>query len=204
MKKIVRSHSFFSSVLGLSAVALFVTASVLSGQAPAPAAATAGQVTFTHDVAPILYKSCIRCHRPGEIAPMSFMSYQEARPWAKAIKEAVLTKKMPPWFAEGGHRALTNERGLSKEDIDTLVAWSNNGAPEGDAKDKPAPVKFVRDKLVSCLLHCRPPFILCLKTPAEAMPPATGRVRRVVPRSPALLVLSSFYFLHLCKKMIPV
>ena len=99
-------------------------------------------VTFNKEVLRILQKQCQECHRPGEIAPMSFLSYQETRPWAKAIKEAVLTKKMPPWFAEGGHRALAHERALSKEDIDTLVAWSNNGAPEGDAKDKPAPVKF--------------------------------------------------------------
>ena len=88
-------------------------------------------MTFNKEVLRILQKQCQECHRPGEIAPMSFMSYQETRPWAKAIKEAVLTKKMPPWFAEGGHRALTNERGLSKEDIDTLVAWSNSGASRG-------------------------------------------------------------------------
>ena len=98
--------------------------------------------TFNKDVLPTLQAQCQECHRPGEIAPMSFMTYGETRPWAKAIKDAVLTQKMPPWFVESGHRALTHERRLSKNEIDTLVSWASNGAPEGDAKDKPAPVKF--------------------------------------------------------------
>jgi len=101
-------------------------------------------VTFNKDVLPVLQKQCQECHRPGEIAPMSFLTYQETRSWAKAIKEAVLTKKMPPWFAESGKHAFTNDRTLSKHDVDVLVAWANSGAPEGDPKDKPAPVKFAQ------------------------------------------------------------
>jgi hypothetical protein len=103
-------------------------------------AAPNGQVTFNKDVLPLLQKNCQGCHRPGEIAPMSLLTYNDARPWAKAIKQAVLSKQMPPWFAETGHFA--NDRRLSKEQIDTLVAWVDAGAPEGDAKDKPAPVTF--------------------------------------------------------------
>ena len=97
-------------------------------------------VTFNKDVLPILQKNCQNCHRPGEIAPMSFLTYTEARPWAKAMKVAVATKKMPPWFADYGHFA--NDRTLSAADVNTISAWADNGAPEGDAKDKPAPVNF--------------------------------------------------------------
>ena len=68
-------------------------------------AASNSPVTFNKDVLPVLQKNCQRCHRPGEIAPMSLLTYRDARPWAKAMKEAVLTKKMPPWFAEQGHFA---------------------------------------------------------------------------------------------------
>jgi hypothetical protein len=108
----------------------------------AVAAAAPGSVspTFTKDVLPILQKNCQGCHRPGEIAPMSLLTYQDARPWAKAIKVAVADKKMPPWFADYGHFA--NDRTLSAADINTLVTWANNGAPEGDAKDAPPPLTF--------------------------------------------------------------
>ena len=104
------------------------------------AASNSGQVTFTKDVLPILEKNCQTCHRPGELAPMSFLTYKDTRPWAKAMKEAVLTKKMPPWFAEKGHFA--NDRTLSPETIKTLVAWADGGAPEGNPKDAPAPITF--------------------------------------------------------------
>jgi hypothetical protein len=104
-------------------------------------AATGGSVpTFNKDVLPILQKNCQGCHRPGEVAPMSLLTYKDARPWAKAMKVAVATKKMPPWFAEYGHFA--NDRTLSAADVDTLVNWANNGAPEGDAKDAPPPLTF--------------------------------------------------------------
>ena len=104
-------------------------------------AATGGSVpTFNKDVLPILQKNCQGCHRPGEVAPMSLLTYKDARPWAKAMKVAVASKKMPPWFAEYGHFA--NDRTMSAADVDTLVSWANNGAPEGDAKDAPPPLTF--------------------------------------------------------------
>src|SRR5271166_1483042 len=78
-------------------------------------------VTFNKDVLPILQKNCQACHRPGEMAPMSLLTYPEARPWAKAIKAAVITRKMPPWFAEPGHARLANDRTLSDAQINTLV-----------------------------------------------------------------------------------
>lgn len=110
------------------------------------AAATTGsqnQVTFSKEVLPVLQKNCQTCHRPGEAAPMSFTTYESTRPWAKAIKTAVLTKKMPPWFADAHYGKFSNDRSLSQQEIDTLVAWADSGAKEGDSKDAPKPVDWV-------------------------------------------------------------
>src|SRR5258705_8686698 len=85
--------------------------------------------TFTKDVAPILQKNCQICHRPGEAAPFSLLTYEQARPWAKAIKSAVLQKKMPPWFADPKVGKFANDRTLSQSDINTLVGWVDAGAP---------------------------------------------------------------------------
>jgi hypothetical protein len=108
----------------------------------AAGASNPASVTFNRDVLPILQKNCQNCHRPGEIAPMSLLTWQDARPWAKAMKQAVLLKKMPPWFADTGYAHFSNDRTLSAADINKLVAWADNGAPEGDARDKPAPITF--------------------------------------------------------------
>src|SRR5437870_10651703 len=105
-------------------------------------AATNSTVTFNKDVLPILQRNCQACHRPGEVAPMSLLNYTDARPWAKAIKAAVVNKKMPPWFADPNVGHFADERKLSEAEISALVAWADNGAPEGDAKDKPAPLTF--------------------------------------------------------------
>ncbi|MDX2150359.1 MAG: thiol-disulfide isomerase [Bryobacteraceae bacterium] len=91
----------------------------------------------------MLQKNCQGCHRPGEAAPMSLLSYKEARPWAKAIKQAVLNKRMPPWFADPAHGQFKNDRSLSKAEIDTLVAWADSGAKEGEPADAPKPVAFL-------------------------------------------------------------
>src|SRR6266403_3722491 len=100
-------------------------------------------VTFTKDVAPVLQKNCQGCHRPGEAAPFSLLGYEQARPWAKAMKEAVLLKKMPPWFADRHYGKFSNDRSLSQKEIDTIAAWADAGAPQGDPKDMPPPVNFV-------------------------------------------------------------
>src|SRR5271168_1991245 len=102
-------------------------------------AAVAGDVTFNKDVLPILQRDCQTCHRPGEIGPMPLLTYQGTRPWAKSIKAAVLSRKMPPWFADPKHGQFANDRSLSPADIKTLTDWADTGAPEGDAKDRPAP-----------------------------------------------------------------
>ena len=83
--------------------------------------------TFSKDVAPILFDNCAVCHRPGEVAPMSLLSYQDARPWSRAIKEKVGSREMPPWLADRRFGSFRNERGLTQEEIDTIVAWSDDG-----------------------------------------------------------------------------
>jgi hypothetical protein len=98
--------------------------------------ATAGP-TFSKDVAPILYKNCTNCHRPGEIAPMSLLTYKEARPWAKSIGTQVAKSAMPPWHADPAHGEFVNDRRLSDRDKATIVAWANAGAPEGNPADLP-------------------------------------------------------------------
>ena len=118
-------------LLGACAAAVSFAASVPAG------------VTFNKDVLPVMQKRCQTCHRPGEVAPMSFLTYQEARPWAKAIREAVLTRKMPPWFADPHYGKFANDRSLTQPEIDTLVSWVDGGAKEGDPKDAPAPVQWV-------------------------------------------------------------
>ena len=99
--------------------------------------AVAGNVTYYKDVAPVLQNRCQECHRPGEVAPMSFMTYDQVRPWAKGMKTAVLTKKMPPWSADPHYGKFVNDRSLSQTEIDTLVAWVDGGAPAGNPKDAP-------------------------------------------------------------------
>jgi hypothetical protein len=99
--------------------------------------------SYYKDIEPILQNHCQGCHRPGEIAPMSFLTYEDVRPWAKAIKAAVLEKKMPPWQADPHYGKFRNDRALSPETLSTLTAWVDAGAPEGDPKDAPAPVSFM-------------------------------------------------------------
>src|SRR5579862_5521216 len=102
-------------------------ASLLVGIA-ANAAPSTPSITFNKDVLPMLQRECQSCHRPGEVAPMSFLSYKETRPWASAIKSAVLTNKMPPWFADPSVGHFSNERKLTDQERVTLVAWVESGA----------------------------------------------------------------------------
>src|SRR4051794_23327985 len=88
--------------------------------------------TFTGDVAPILFRKCASCHRPGEAGPMPLLTFEQARPWAKAIKAKVLNREMPPWGADPGIGEFRNSRALSRPELDTLVAWVDSGAPRGE------------------------------------------------------------------------
>src|SRR5262245_19822404 len=95
--------------------------------------------TFYKDVLPILQDHCQQCHRPQQIAPMSLMTYAQARAKAKAIAQMVSAKKMPPWFAESRYGHFSNDPSLSADQIQTITAWVEAGAPAGDPKDAPPP-----------------------------------------------------------------
>src|SRR6516165_7423349 len=99
--------------------------------------------TFSKEVAPVLQKHCQTCHRPGEAAPFSMLTYKDTKPWASVIKIAVTQKIMPPWYADSQYGHFSNERKLTPQEIRTLVTWVDGGAKPGDPKDAPAPVKFV-------------------------------------------------------------
>src|SRR5262249_2893529 len=99
--------------------------------------------TFTKDVAPIFYHRCAACHRPNDIAPMSLLDYTSARPWAAAIREAVLSRKMPPWFADPRYGSFANDARLSTREIETIRAWADSGAPEGNPRDLPSAPVFI-------------------------------------------------------------
>ena len=126
---------------------LVFAATVLAVAIPArisiPAQSTAGAApTFNQDVAPIVFNNCVTCHRPNQVAPMSLMSYKEVRPWARAIKDKVLRGEMPPWRADGRYGTFRNDRRLAPEQVRTLVAWVDGGAPEGDTPLTAAPPPF--------------------------------------------------------------
>lgn len=103
----------------------------------APATARAQTPTFAKDVAPILYAKCVECHRPTMFAPMSLVKYDDARPWAKAIRTRVAARTMPPWGADPAHGVFKNDPRLSDKEIATILAWVDGGAPKGNDADMP-------------------------------------------------------------------
>ena len=107
------------------------------------AGTTPKEVTFSKHVAPIFFANCADCHRQGEAAPFSLLSYKDARPWARSIKEKVLKREMPPWHADPHYGKFSNDRRLTESQIDTIVAWVDGGAKEGNPNDLPPPPKFV-------------------------------------------------------------
>jgi hypothetical protein len=142
-----------------------------SGQAEKQQAAASTTVpTFTKDVAPILFKNCTGCHRPGEIAPMSLLTYEDARPYARAIFEEVRDGHMPPWHAEAPEGTFTNERRLSAMEKATLLAWADGGAPKGSAADMPAAPTYTDGWQLGT-----PDKVFEMAEPYEV--PATGTVR---------------------------
>ena len=110
---------------------------------PALATAQTRTVTFHEDVVPVLQKNCQSCHRPGEAAPFSMLTYRDARPWAAAMKRAVVSRKMPPWHADPSVGHFANDRRLSEQEIDTIARWADGGAPEGDPRKAPAALTFL-------------------------------------------------------------
>src|SRR5262245_5157225 len=128
--------------------AIVVTAALVAVSSPVPLGAQAASqgpaVTFTKDVAPILQRSCQKCHRPGSIAPMSFLSYEDVRPWARTIKTQVTKREMPPWYIDRtvGVRKFDNDPSLSDAEISTIARWVDGGAVRGNPADMPPPVQF--------------------------------------------------------------
>lgn len=110
---------------------------LVTAQGQTAASPTASSPTFHKDVEPIIQKECQSCHRPGQIGPMALMSYQQVRPWARAIKDKVLKREMPPWFADPAHGVFANDRSLTRDEMETIARWADMGAPQGDPKDAP-------------------------------------------------------------------
>lgn len=135
----------------------------------AQAGSVSSPVTFYKDVLPVLQKNCQTCHRPGEMAPASFLTYESTRPWAKAMKTAVLSKKMPPWFADPHYGKFANDRSMAESDIHTLVAWVDAGAPAGDAKEAPKAIQWVEGWRIG-----QPDAVITM--PIEYQVPAKGTI----------------------------
>ncbi len=114
----------------LTAVFVFGAMAVPLMAAGAGPADSTVPATFTKDVAPIFFNRCATCHRPGTVAPMSLLTYKDARPWAKSIKEKVVAREMPPWNADPHYGKFTNDPHLSDREVATIVRWADAGAPE--------------------------------------------------------------------------
>jgi hypothetical protein len=124
-------------------------------------------VTFSRDVAPIFFENCAECHRPGESTPMSLLSYKDARPWARSIREKVLSREMPPWHADPRAGEFSNDRRLTEAEIETIRAWVDGGASEGDPRDLPP-----RPEIVEGWKMGKPDLVL--QMPEEFTLEATG------------------------------
>jgi len=122
------------AVVSVAVLAAIVGLCALSAAAP--------DVTFTRDVVPILHAKCVGCHRSGEVAPMALLTYQDARPWARAIKDKVVARQMPPWFADPAVGTFANDARLTAAEIGVISRWVDAGAPQGDPKDMPALPQF--------------------------------------------------------------
>jgi hypothetical protein len=155
-------------VTGAIVSAVLLSASIA---AAAPADTTAPTPTFTKDVAPIFQAKCEACHRPDSIAPMSLRTFEEVRPWARSIRARVASRQMPPWHIDKtvGIQHFDNDRSLSDDQVDTIVRWVDGGAPKGDLKDMPAPVKWADDAGWNFRDQFGEPDLI-VKSPAYHMP----------------------------------
>ncbi len=133
-----------TSKLAGALVLATVAASTISAAQPPNATGDDKAVTFTKDVLPILQRSCQKCHRPGTAAPMSFLTYEETRPWARAIKDRVVRRQMPPWHLDRSIGEYLDDPSLSDQEVATIARWVDAGAPRGNPADAPAPVDLAR------------------------------------------------------------
>jgi len=127
------------------------------------------EITFSKDVAPIVYENCVYCHRPGEAAPFSLLSYKDARPWARAMRQAVVQRQMPPWMADSHYGQYANQRVLTDRQIETIAAWADGGAKEGNPADMPQAPQFADGWQIGT-----PDLVLSMKDPYTV--PAKGAI----------------------------
>lgn len=140
---------------------------VLAGAGAAVAAE--GTPTFAKDVAPILYENCVSCHRPNHLAPMSLITYDDARPWARAVRSKVESREMPPWGADTSVRTYKNDSSLTDEEIKTIAAWVDAGSPRGNDADLPEVPQFTEGWSIG-----EPDLIFTMLEPVRV--PADGTV----------------------------
>lgn len=128
--------------------------------------------TFSKHVAPIFQEKCQACHRRDSIAPMSLVTYEETRPWARAVRERVITRNMPPWHLDQtvGIQHFANDRSLTQAEIDTIVNWVNAGAPQGDPKDMPPAKIWPDDSIWNFAKQFGGPPDLIVKSPLYTVP----------------------------------
>jgi hypothetical protein len=146
--------------------------------AAAPAAAQTP--TFSKDVAPILYAKCVECHRPTMFAPMSLIKFDDARPWARSIRNRVAARTMPPWGADPAHGVFKNDPRLTDKEIDTILAWVDGGAPKGSDSDLPTPPAFAEGWSIG-----KPDAVFEMKEPFSI--PARGTIEYQYIRIPTNL-----------------
>lgn len=155
----------------VTAVSLWLGGAPLAARPSAqttPGGGAAGP-TFSRDVAPIFYTKCASCHRPGEVAPMSLLTFRDARPWARAIQEKVTTREMPPWHADRRYGVFRNDLSLTPAEIETISAWVASGAREGDPAELPPPPAFTEGWQIGV-----PDMVF--EMPVDYQVPATGTV----------------------------
>src|SRR5712691_2775295 len=130
MKRFFVASAAACAIAAVAAHSLYLTAQT----PPSP--------TFYKEVLPILQRNCQSCHRPGQIAPFSLLTYESARPWARSIRTKVESRQMPPWFADAHVSEFSNNPSLTDGQIETIVKWVDGGAPAGDVTDAPPPVQW--------------------------------------------------------------
>jgi hypothetical protein len=162
------SHRRRSVRAGLAALG-----AVVAVAAPGLAADTAKQITFSKDVAPILQAKCQACHQPNSIAPMSLITFEDVRPWARSIKERVAARQMPPWHIDRsvGVQKFKNDMSLTDEQVATIVRWVDGGALRGDPQDLPPPKPLVTDNEWQAVRDGYGPPDLVIKSSEYTMPP---------------------------------
>jgi hypothetical protein len=141
------SDSKFRSLVRSAGVSALGVGLTFSGSLVAAELTNGKQITFTKDIAPIFQAKCQECHRTGSMAPMSLLTFEETRPWAKSIRERVIRRQMPPWHIDRtvGVQKFKNDMSLSDDQINTIVSWVDSGAAQGNPKDMPAPKKWPAD-----------------------------------------------------------